>query len=89
MSLGLSHSLSRYKLKFSPDKVPAPAEPWAPAACLLHGESSTAVTGVLGGKCIECASCHGLGADCKPLWTQDRMHLRCLESARPVCGAGC
>lgn len=24
MSLGLSHSLSRYKLKFSPDKVSAP-----------------------------------------------------------------
>jgi hypothetical protein len=23
MSLGLSHSLSRYKLKFSPDKVPS------------------------------------------------------------------
>ena len=25
MSLGLSHSLSRYKLKFSPDKVRGPS----------------------------------------------------------------
>ena len=33
MSLGLSHSLSRYKLKFSPDKVSSDA---APVCLLLH-----------------------------------------------------
>lgn len=33
MSLGLSHSLSRYKLKFSPDKVRTAA--WCIAACTL------------------------------------------------------
>ena len=40
MSLGLSHSLSRYKLKFSPDKVGAPVDPGAPAASLLRGEAA-------------------------------------------------
>ena len=30
MSLGLSHSLSRYKLKFSPDKVSHEAAPGCP-----------------------------------------------------------
>ena len=36
MSLGLSHSLSRYKLKFSPDKVQAPVELrlQQPACCM-------------------------------------------------------
>ena len=39
MSLGLSHSLSRYKLKFSPDKVSAPTglPPSAPAVVNLIG----------------------------------------------------
>ena len=42
MSLGLSHSLSRYKLKFSPDKVQAPAEPWASSSQLGAWVCSTA-----------------------------------------------
>ena len=40
MSLGLSHSLSRYKLKFSPDKVRAPVGAWAPAPSLLPGKAA-------------------------------------------------
>lgn len=36
MSLGLSHSLSRYKLKFSPDKVQQPAH----QPCSLHASLS-------------------------------------------------
>ena len=40
MSLGLSHSLSRYKLKFSPDKVRA-AE-WQSHASLAYARNSFA-----------------------------------------------
>lgn len=41
MSLGLSHSLSRYKLKFSPDKVQAPVEPWfQQLACCMAKQHS-------------------------------------------------
>ena len=41
MSLGLSHSLSRYKLKFSPDKVSPDAAPlrlllYKPAQSVHH-----------------------------------------------------
>lgn len=35
MSLGLSHSLSRYKLKFSPDKVGVQPRPHSPSLLLL------------------------------------------------------
>lgn len=43
MSLGLSHSLSRYKLKFSPDKVSPDTAPecllWYSLCAARHGIS--------------------------------------------------